>query len=82
MEKIKIDFTKTSEDGVYSFSDALHLPINHPYTYEEIETMKQERFDRWLNMILNPPEPVEEPVEEQLIEEPIEEQSVEETPPV
>jgi hypothetical protein len=63
MEMIKIDFTKTSEDGVYSFSDALHLPINHSYTDEEIEAMKQARFDRWLDMILNPPEPVvEEPV--------------------
>jgi hypothetical protein len=63
MENIKIDFTKTSEDGVYSFSDALHLPINHTYTDEEIEAMKQARFDRWLDMILNPPEP---PVEEVL----------------
>jgi hypothetical protein len=63
METIKIDFIKTSEDGVYSFSDALHLPINHSYTDEEIEAMKQARFDRWLDMILNPPEPVvEEPV--------------------
>jgi hypothetical protein len=62
MEKIKIDFTKTSSDGVYSFSDALHLPINHSYTDEEIEAMKQARFDNWHNMILNPPAPVEEPV--------------------
>jgi len=62
MEMIKIDFTKTSEDGVYSFSDALHLPINYTYTDEEIEVMKQVRFDNWLNMILNPPEPVEEEV--------------------
>lgn len=66
MEKIKIDFTKTSEDGVYSFSDALHLPINHSYTEEDIEAMKQVRFDNWLNMILNPPEPV---VEESVVEE-------------
>ena len=66
MEKIKIDFTKTSEDGVYSFSDALHLPIGHSYTEEEIEAMKQARFDRWLDMILNPPAPV---VEESVVEE-------------
>ena len=66
MENIKIDFTKTSEDGVYSFSDALHLPINHTYTDEEIEAMKQARFDRWLDMILNPPAPV---VEESVVEE-------------
>jgi hypothetical protein len=52
MEMIKIDFIKTSEDGVYSFSDALHLPINHTYTEEEIEAMKQARFDKWLALIL------------------------------
>ena len=65
MEMIKIDFTKTSADGTYSFSDALHLPINHSYTEEEIEALKQARFDNWLNMILNPPAPVEEPVVEE-----------------
>jgi len=52
MEMIKIDFTKTSDDGIYSFSDALHLPIDHTYTDEEIEAMKQERFDNWMNYIL------------------------------
>ena len=70
METIKIDFIKTSEDGVYSFSDALHLPINHSYTDEDIEAMKQARFDRWLDMILNPPEPVvEEPVVEEVLDD-------------
>ena len=70
METIKIDFIKTSEDGVYSFSDALHLPINHSYTDEEIEAMKQARFDRWLDMILNPPAPVvEEPVVEEVLDD-------------
>jgi hypothetical protein len=59
---IKINFTKTSDDGVYSYSDALHLPENHSFTDEEIEAMKQARFDKWLNMILNPPAPVEEEV--------------------
>ena len=69
-DKIKINFIKTSDDGVYSFSDALHLPINHSYTDEEIEVMKQSRFDNWLNLILNPPEPVEDPVvEEPIVEE-------------
>jgi len=60
MEMIKIDFTKTSADGTYSFSDALHLAINHSYTEEQIEAMKQARFDNWLNIILNPPAPVVE----------------------
>jgi hypothetical protein len=49
-----IDFTKTSEDGKYSFSDALHLDDNHTFTEEEIEAMKQERFDNWLAYILAP----------------------------
>jgi len=40
----------------------LHLPENHSFTDEEIEAMKQARFDKWLNMILNPPAPVEEEV--------------------
>jgi len=57
---IKINFTKTSNDGVYSYSDALHLPENHSLTEEEIEAMKQARFDNWLNMILNPLTLVEE----------------------
>lgn len=61
MEMIKIDFIKSSEDGVYTYSDAIHLPANHTYTDDEIEAMKQERFNNWLNMILNPPAP---PVEE------------------
>jgi hypothetical protein len=52
---IKINFTKTSDDGVYSYTDALHLPENHSFTEEQIEAMKQERFDMWLNFILNPP---------------------------
>jgi hypothetical protein len=64
MEMIKIDFQKSSEDGIYSYSDALHLPANHSYTEQEIEAMKQARFDNWLNMILNPPTPVEEPIAE------------------
>ena len=80
MEKIKINFIKSSEDGVYSLSDALHLPANHTYTDEEIEAMKQQRFDNWLYMIMNPPEPViqeEVPVEEPVI---VEEPVVEEPP--
>lgn len=59
MEMIKIDFVKTSDDGKYSYSDALHLPANHTYTDAEIEAMKQERFDRWISMILTPPAPAE-----------------------
>ena len=49
-----IDFTKTSEDGKYSFSDALHLDDDHTFTEEEIEAMKQLRFDSWLAYVLGP----------------------------
>lgn len=67
MDMIKIDFQKESADGIYQYSDALHLPANHTFTDEEIEAMKQQRFDRWLNMILNPPAPVEQiPVTEEV----------------
>lgn len=44
---IKIDFEKTSEDGLMIYRDALYLPEDHTYTDEEIEAMKQNRFDRW-----------------------------------
>lgn len=52
VQDIVIDFTKSSEDGKYSFSDAIHIPANHTFTEEEIESMKQERFDNWLSFIL------------------------------
>lgn len=76
---IKIDFIKSSADGVYTYADALHLPDNHSFTDEQIEAMKQERFDNWLNMILNPPAPpVEEPVvTEEPVAPPVEEPVVE-----
>ena len=52
-EMIKIDFVM--DNGVHSFSDALHLPANHTYTEEEIQAMKQARFDNWLKVIMSPP---------------------------
>jgi hypothetical protein len=57
-EMIKIDFR--IDDGTYSFSDALHLPANHTYADQEIEAMKQARFDRWVSIITAPPPPPEE----------------------
>lgn len=56
-EMIKIDFK--IDNGMYSFSDALHLPVDHTYTDQEIEAMKQARFDNWV-AALNAP-PVESP---------------------
>jgi len=52
-EMIKIDFK--IDDGRYSFSDALHLPADHTYTEQEIEAMKQARFDNWVAVITAPP---------------------------
>ena len=52
-EMIKINFS--IDNGTYSFSDALHLPANHTYTEQEIEAMKQARFDNWVAIITAPP---------------------------
>jgi hypothetical protein len=52
-EMLKIDFS--IDNGVYSFSDALHLPVGHTYTEQEIEDMKQARFDNWVAVITAPP---------------------------
>jgi hypothetical protein len=61
---IKIDFSKTHET-YGTFADALHLDENHKFTDEEIEAMKQQRFDAWVTHIVemsNQP-PVEIPQE-------------------
>lgn len=63
-EMIKIDFK--IDNGMYSFSDALHLPVDHTYTDQEIEAMKQARFDNWI-AVLNAP-PVESPEVEDVID--------------
>ena len=54
---IKIDFEFDSPYGV--FRDALHLPDDHGMTDDQIQAMKQQRFDNWLAIINSPP--VEEP---------------------
>ena len=59
---IKIDFEKTSADGLMVYRDALYLPEDHSFTDEEIEAMKQARFDRWYDAVTKPPVAVEEPV--------------------
>ena len=56
---IKIDFEKTHE--VYgTYKDAIHLPEDHNHSDQEIEDMKQQRFDNWVNHIIQmsnvPPE--------------------------
>jgi hypothetical protein len=58
---IKIDFSKTHET-YGTFADAIHLDENHTYTDEEIEAMKQQRFDNWVAHIVEmsnrPPEEI------------------------
>ena len=51
---IKIDFEIQNEKyGVYR--DALYLPDDHTFSEAEIESMKQERYDNWVNIVENPP---------------------------
>ena len=58
---MKIDFSFSSQYG--TFSDALHLPDDHRLSDEQIEAMKQQRFDNWI--AVNTAPPVEEtPTEE------------------
>jgi hypothetical protein len=61
---IKIDFEVQNEKyGVYR--DALHLPDDHTFSEAEIEAMKQERYNNWVNIIENPP------VAEEIIDSPV-----------
>lgn len=53
------------------FKDALHLSDDHSYTDDEIQAMKQQRFDNWVSHIEAPP--VETPIEQPVVEEPIQE---------
>jgi hypothetical protein len=57
---IKIDFEFDSPYGV--FRDALHLQDGHGLSDEEIQAIKQQRFDNWIAIVTAPP--VEEPQEE------------------
>lgn len=66
---IKIDFEKTSADGLMVYRDALYLPEDHTYTDEEIEAMKQTRFDRWYEAVTTSQVIAAEPVVEAPIEQ-------------
>lgn len=67
---MKIDFTITQHG--YTYSDALFVEDETP---EQIEAMKQARFDNWYKIITTPVDPnyVEEVTEEVIEELPIEE---------
>jgi hypothetical protein len=45
---ISIQFSFDSEYGAYS--DTLWLEDNHTFTDQEIEDMKQKRFNNWLSL--------------------------------
>lgn len=53
MDSIVFEFT--TKHGVYR--DALHLPADHTFTDQEIETMKIERLNNWLAIVEAPPPP-------------------------
>jgi hypothetical protein len=57
---VKIDFEFDSQYGV--FRDALHLPEDHGLSDDEIQALKQQRFDNWIAIVTAPP--VDAPSEE------------------
>lgn len=63
---IQVRFKNTTDKGV-EFNDALYFPIEdwEKKTQEEIDTLKEERFNNWKQAVENPPAPVE-PTKEQL----------------
>ena len=50
---IRIEFEKMY--GELVFRDAITLPEDHEMTDEQIEAIKQERFDNWVAIITAPP---------------------------
>lgn len=59
---ISISFEKTN--GTYTLTDAIVLPEDHELSAEEIEQIKQQRFEDWVAVITNPVEFVVEIGEE------------------
>ncbi len=53
MTMVSITFEFTTKYGV--FKDALYLPEDHAFTEEEINSMKQQRLNDWLEFVENPP---------------------------
>ena len=70
---IRITFERTMNG--YTLRDALVLPENHNLTEEEIEAMKQQRFDNWYTIITTPvenpnPEPPPQDIPSDIIDVP------------
>jgi hypothetical protein len=61
MQMQYIVFEFTTAHGV--FRDALHLPVDHTYTEDEINAMKQQRLDNWIAIITAPPPEEEAPLD-------------------
>ena len=51
---VTIQFEKT--DGTYTFKDAIVLPDDHELTEEQIEVMKEERWNNWIALVTAVPE--------------------------
>lgn len=47
---ISIDFSFETQYGLYS--DALTLEDDHTFTDQELEDMKQQRFNNWLSIVV------------------------------
>jgi len=54
------------KDGM-TFRDAIVLPVGHGYTDEQLEELKQKRFEDWYAIVTAPQ--LEEVIEEQTEEE-------------
>lgn len=50
---IKIDFEFDTKHG--KFADALYLAEDHSYSESEIQAMKEQRRDNWINFVDNTP---------------------------
>lgn len=46
-------------DGTYTLKDAIVLPDNHTFTDEQIEAIKQARFEQYLAIVTAPQEEIE-----------------------
>ena len=51
---MKIDFEFQTSAGL--FRDAITLPDDHGLTDEQIESMKIQRRDAWVQLVTSPPE--------------------------
>jgi len=54
---IKIIFEKQTDYG--NFIDAIYLRVDHKYSEEDIERIKQTRIDNWIAVVSNPPQELE-----------------------